>query len=157
MRVLGVSIGGRAYAVPLNLVEEVLPVVPADPIPGGPRWLLGMAMLRGRLVPLIDGGLRLGGEPVPCTMNARTLLLVPAACNPPMAAAMRVDRVRGVCDADPEAPGSHPGLVHAADGALGAVTAGDGEMLTFIDAGSLLTPADRALFRDEPPGTVQAS
>lgn len=156
MRALGLSIGGRAYAIPLRLVDEVLPIVPADPVPGGPPWLLGMAMLRGRLVPLIDGGIRLGGAPVPCTMNARTVLLVAGACQPPMAVALRVERVRGVCDADPQAPGSHPGLVHAADGALGAITAAEGGMLTFIDAGSLLTPAERALFRDEPPGTVQA-
>lgn len=157
MRVLGISIGGRAYAIPLRLVEEVLPILPADPLPGGPAWLIGMAMLRGRLVPVIDGGLRLGGGPVPCTMNARTVLLVPAACDPPMATALRVERVRGVCDADPGAPGSHPGLTSAADGALGAVTAGDGGIVTFIDAGSLLTPSERALFRDDAPGTVQAS
>lgn len=157
MRVLGISIGGRAYAIPLRLVEEVLPIVPADAVPGAPPWLLGMAMLRGRLVPLIDGGLRLGGDPVPSTMNARTVLLAAEACSPPMIAALRVERVRGVCDADPAGPGSHPGLVHAADGALGAVTAGGDGIVTFIDAGSLLTPAERALFRDGAPGTVQAS
>lgn len=156
MRVLGLSIGGRAYAIPLRLVEEVLPIVPADPVPGGPAWLLGMSMLRGRLVPLLDAGVRLGGSPVPCTMNARTVLLVPGACDPPMAVALRVERVRSVCDADPGAPGAHPGLLHAAGGALGAMTSGDGGMLTFIEAGSLLTPAERALFRDDPPGTVQA-
>ena len=157
MRVLGLSIGGRACAIPLSLVDEVLPIVPADPVPGGPPWMLGMTMLRGRLVPLIDGGVRLGGSPVPCTMNARTVLLVPGACTPPMAVALRVERVRGVCDADPKAPGSHPGLVRAADGALGAMTSAEGGMLTFIEAGSLMTPAERALFRDEPPGTVHAS
>lgn len=157
MRVLGISIGGHAYAIPLRLVDEVLPIVPADPVPGGPAWLLGMAMLRGRLVPLIDGGIRLGGSAVPLTMNARTVLLAPAACEPPMAAALRVERVRGVGDADPRGPGSHPGLVHAADGALGAVTSGEEGILTFIDAGSLMTPAERALFRLDEPGTVQAS
>lgn len=157
MRVLGISIGGRAYAIPLRLVQEVLPIVPADPVPGGPPWLLGLAMLRGSLVPLIDGGVRLGGVPVPCTMNARTVLLVPTACEPPMAVALRVERVRGVCDADPHGPGSHPGLVHAAEGALRAVTSGEEGLLTFIDAGSLMTPAERALFRMDEPGTVQAS
>ena len=156
MRVLGLSMGGRACAIPLGLVDEVLPIVPADPVPGGPPWMLGMAMLRGRLVPLIDGGVRLGGSAVPCTMNARTVLLVPGACRPPMAVALRVERVRGVCDADPEAPDSHPGLVCAADGALGAMTSCDGGTLTLIEAGSLLTPAERALFRDAPPGTVHA-
>jgi chemotaxis signal transduction protein len=156
VRVLGLSIGGRACAIPLRLVDEVLPIVPADAVPGSPPWLIGMAMLRGRLVPLIDGGLRLCGSPVPCTMNARTVLLVPGACEPPMAVALRVERVHGVCDTDPRAPGSHPGLVHAADGALGAMTSGAGGMITFIEPGSLLTPADRALFRDDPPGTVHA-
>jgi chemotaxis signal transduction protein len=156
VRALGLSIGGRACAIPLSLIDEVLPIVPADPIPGGPPWLLGMAMLRGRLVPLIDGSVRLGGSRVPCTMNARTVLLVPSACDPPMAVALRVERVHGICEADPEGPGSHPGLVHAAGGALGAMTAGAAGILTFIDAGSLLTPAERALFRDEPPGTVHA-
>lgn len=156
MRVLGFSIGDRDYAIPLRLVEEVLPIVPADPVPGGPPWLLGMAMLRGRLVPLVDGGLRLGGTPVPCTMNARTVLMVPAACDPPMALALRVQRVRGVGEADPNAAGSHPGLVNAAGGALGAVTPAQDGTLTFIDAGSLLTPSERALFRDGAPGTVQA-
>lgn len=157
MRVLGLSIGGRSCAIALRLVDEVLPIVPADPVPGGPPWLLGMALLRGKLVPLIDGGIRLGGAPVPCTMNARTVLLLPDACEPPMAMAMRVERVHGVRDADPTAPGSHPGLVHSADGALGAMTSGDGGLITFIEPGSLLTPSERALFRDQPPGTVQAS
>ncbi len=157
MRVLGFSIGERAYAIPLRLVDEVLPIVPAEPVPGGPPWLLGMAMLRGKLVPLIDGGLRLGDAAVPCTMNARTVLLLPAACDPPMTVALRVQRVRGVGEADPDSAGSHPGLVNAAGGAIGAVTPSDGGTLTFIDAGSLLTPAERALFRDGPPGTVRAS
>ena len=156
MRVLGLAIGDRNCAIPLRLVDEVLPIVPAEPVPGGPAWLLGMAVLRGRLVPLIDGGIRLGGAPVPCTMNARTVLLRADACDPPMAVALRVGRVRGVCDADPTAHGAHPGLVHAADGALGAMTPGEGGMLAFIDAGSILAPAERALFRDVPPGTVQA-
>lgn len=157
MRVLGFSIGGHAYAVPLRLVEEVLPVVPADPVPDAPPWLLGMALLRGRLVPLIDCGVRLGGAPVPCTMNARTMLLEAAAFDPPMAVALRVERVHGVMEADPGAPGSHPGLARAAAGALGAVTAGEGGIVTFIDAGSLLTKDDRALFRDVAPGTVRGS
>ncbi len=156
MRVLGLVIGGRAYAIPLRLVEEVLPIVPADPMPGGPPWLLGMALLRGRLVPVIDGGLRIGGGAVPCTRNARTVLLAPGACDPPMAVALRVDRVQGVCDADPARDGSHPGLVHAAGGALGAVTATGEGTVTMIESRSLLTPAERALFRDPAPGTVQA-
>jgi purine-binding chemotaxis protein CheW len=157
VRVLDISIGERAYAIPLRLVEEVLPVVPAEPVPGSPEWLIGMAMLRGRLVPLIDGGLRIGRTPVPLTMNARTVLLVPSACEPPMAVALRVERVRGVSDADPLAHGSHPGLVSAADGALGAVTPRDGAVVTFLEAGSLLSPKERALFRGDAPGTVQAS
>jgi len=115
-----------------------------------------MAMLRGRLVPLIDELHSLGVRVSLFMDPLRTVLLVPGACEPPMAMALRVERMHGVCDADPRAPGSHQGLVHAADGALGAMTPGAGGMMTFMEPGALLTPAERALFRDDPPGTVHA-
>lgn len=46
---------GEAWqALPLAAVREVLASLPVAALPDGPRWLAGLANLRGSIVPVVD-------------------------------------------------------------------------------------------------------
>jgi chemotaxis-related protein WspB len=54
MQILTFTVGGQACAIPSRTVLEVLPLVPARPIPLLPAYVPGVFTYRGRLVPLVD-------------------------------------------------------------------------------------------------------
>lgn len=60
-------LGRDWYALPLVNVREVVPAPAVTPVPGAPAWLLGVANLRGQILPVLDTAHRLGlpspGEP----------------------------------------------------------------------------------------------
>ena len=51
---LFVVIEGRRFAIRLEQVDEVLPLAEPAPVPGWPRYGLGLLDVRGSLVPLVD-------------------------------------------------------------------------------------------------------
>jgi purine-binding chemotaxis protein CheW len=53
----------REYALPLGCVVEVVRMAALAPVPDGPRHVLGLLDLRGRVVPVLDLRLRLGLAP----------------------------------------------------------------------------------------------
>jgi twitching motility protein PilI len=59
---VGFRIGEEQFVAPRDQVREVL-MLPTDMtrVPGARRWLLGIANLRGHLLPLVDVKLLLGG------------------------------------------------------------------------------------------------
>jgi chemotaxis-related protein WspB len=62
MQLLTFTVAGQAYAVESRTVVEVLPLVPARPIPGTPAYVRGIFSYRGGFVPLIDLAERLAGR-----------------------------------------------------------------------------------------------
>jgi len=54
MQILTFTVGGQACAIPSRTVLEVLPLVPARPIPLLPPYVPGVFTYRGHLVPLVD-------------------------------------------------------------------------------------------------------
>lgn len=58
MQILTFTVAGAAYFLPSRTVIEVLPLVPARPLPLMPDFVRGIFTYRGRLVPLIDLGRR---------------------------------------------------------------------------------------------------
>lgn len=60
MHILTFTVGGQPYAIPSRTVLEVLPLVPARPVPLLPDYCPGVFTYRGRLVPLVDLGRRFG-------------------------------------------------------------------------------------------------
>ncbi|MDJ0521858.1 MAG: chemotaxis protein CheW [Planctomycetota bacterium] len=62
------------YALPIEVVYEVLPSVEVDPLPGGGDALLGVITLRGRLVPVVDTWRHLGADPRPVGLRDHFLL-----------------------------------------------------------------------------------
>lgn len=57
---LSFHIGTQLYAAPLIAVNEVIRDGDITPVPGAPADVLGVRHLRGRIVPVLDGCLRMG-------------------------------------------------------------------------------------------------
>lgn len=53
-RVLAFRVGGERYAVPVQAVSLVLDASTLGPLVGAPPWLLGAAVARARIVPVLD-------------------------------------------------------------------------------------------------------
>ena len=62
---LSFQIGAQLYAAPLSEVNEVIRIGEMTPVPGAAADLLGIRLLRGRIVPVLDGRLRLGLSALP--------------------------------------------------------------------------------------------
>lgn len=75
MQALRFRIGDRTLAVDLRWVREVCPIVHLRPLPQAPAWLPGLFDYHGALLPVVDGGIALGGAAVGRNIGARILLL----------------------------------------------------------------------------------
>lgn len=75
MQLLTFSIAGQPYAIEARLVIEVLPLVPARPIPQVPDYVLGIFTYRGDLVPLVDLGRRIGAGPPAARLSTRVIVV----------------------------------------------------------------------------------
>ncbi|MBC7817349.1 MAG: chemotaxis protein CheW, partial [Planctomycetaceae bacterium] len=56
---LAVRIGGNLHALPIDMVEEVLPALPIETIPQCPAFVRGVVFVRGHLIPVLDAAERL--------------------------------------------------------------------------------------------------
>lgn len=117
-------IGAERYALPVDRVEEIMRLSTTTPLPGGPRALLGLVTLHGRVVPVFDLGKQMecAGERVP----TRVAVVSDGA----MRAGFAVDEVRGVGPLPPPAPADSPLL-------SGTVIA-EGRLVGVLDVSLLL-------------------
>lgn len=74
-RWLRVCVGVDSYALELLRVQEVLRPVPIVHMRGTPPWTLGVMNLRGRIVPVLDLGAWLGGQPVRACETTRIVVV----------------------------------------------------------------------------------
>lgn len=51
---IALRIGARWFAVPADRVREVVTLQAITGVPGAVQWVLGVALVRGRLVPVLD-------------------------------------------------------------------------------------------------------
>ncbi len=56
-RGIGFRVGNRLFAARINEINELLTLQPLTTVPGTQPWLLGIANVRGNLVPVVDLGL----------------------------------------------------------------------------------------------------
>jgi chemotaxis-related protein WspB len=63
LRALLFTIAGDRYGLPVARVERVHPRLPMRPVPGAPRWVLGIAAVDAMLLPVLDLGGLIGGAP----------------------------------------------------------------------------------------------
>lgn len=72
---IGFGMGGHWYVAPMGEVAEVLPEPRTTRLPGARHWVVGVANLRGRLLPVIDLCGFLGHELSPRRQHRRVLVV----------------------------------------------------------------------------------
>lgn len=90
-RGIGFRVGQRHLLGGIGEVNEILAVPVATPVPGTRPWLVGVANVRGSLVPVVDLAAFIDGATTPLTDNCRILLVR----QPAGSVALLVDEVFG--------------------------------------------------------------
>lgn len=72
---LCIRVANMVFCIDLEHVERVLSLVLLQPVPQGPDYLAGLMNLRGRNIPVIDLGVRIGLTDVPA-YTADTPLII---------------------------------------------------------------------------------
>jgi chemotaxis-related protein WspB len=75
MLLLKFEIGSSAYAVDSACVEEVVPWVQLRPVPPAPNFLPGVFHYRGKVIPVVDVGLLLGGAAAFNRLSTRIMVV----------------------------------------------------------------------------------
>ncbi|WP_210050505.1 chemotaxis protein CheW [Neorhizobium petrolearium] len=87
------SLGDEVFAVPVEVVREILDHEEPFKIPHGPEYLLGLRDVRGQGVPVIDLRLRLGMSKTVKTPHTRILVLDVPVAERMLALGLVADRV----------------------------------------------------------------
>ena len=125
----------RSCAIPLGAVIETMRPQPIEPIAGAPAFILGLAIIRGEPVPVVDVARLLGAEAGRVT---RFVTLRTA----PRPIALAVDAVHGVHAFAPEQLSRLPALAGAVVGdAITAIGALDARLVVVLEAARLVPPA----------------
>jgi purine-binding chemotaxis protein CheW len=130
-----VTLGGRVFAFEITAVREVAEFDDLTAVPLAPPHVLGVANLRGDVVPVVDPSAALG---LPAEAPGRRLRTLVVAADG-LSAALRVDAVAGLEVLETSAVGP------AAPWARAALER-EGHPIPLVDAGALLAglrPAER--------------
>lgn len=128
--VLAFRLGGRALAVELAAVGQVLEARGIWPLPASPPWLLGALVARTRIVPVLDLRAMLG-LPVTGTSQLRRVIVLERGGDTYAVAVEGLDGRRDVPSAEVVPPGPGPFKWATTDG------------LTVLDLDGLAPPSDR--------------
>ena len=74
-RGVGFRIGSRRLAAGFDEVREILPLPQVTPVPGAQPWMLGVANVRGNLLPIVDLKQFLEGERTVLHEGQRVLIV----------------------------------------------------------------------------------
>jgi purine-binding chemotaxis protein CheW len=130
----------RLCALPLEHVIETLRPLPVEPVAGAPPFVLGLAVIRGAPLPVVDAARLLGAADA----KAERFITVDAGNR---RIALAVGRVLGVRAVAPESLHALPALLHEADtDVIAAIGLLDAELLLVLRSARLLPedalPAD---------------
>jgi chemotaxis-related protein WspB len=144
MQLLTFTVAGESYAIESRRVVEVLPLVPARPIPHTPGYVRGVFTYRGSLVPLVDLGRRLGDVALEERLSTRVIVVeyLPPHAARPARLGLVAENVISIIDAE-RAETSLPALELESAPFLGRMLRIDGRTMQVVDVDRLL-PADLA-------------
>lgn len=151
MQLLTFTVAGQTYAIESRRVIEVLPLVPARPIPHTPDYVRGIFTYRGRLVPLVDLAVRLAAGRLHERLSTRVIVVeyvLPG--HEPRQLGLVAENVISICSAE-EAEASMPALGLRDAPFLGRILRIGGQTIQLLTVEHLL-PADVAggLFPSSP-------
>lgn len=151
MLALTFQVGRDKVAVDVRRVREVVPRVRLSAASGGPGWLAGVFVYRGRVVPVIDLHALTGAGACPPHLSSRIILLPWPADSPESLVGLLATQVAEIREIPPTVqpaagdanrPGlgpvipDGPGILHVldADRLLARVAAGSGGLIQAAEA-----------------------
>lgn len=138
MQLLTFTVGGETYAVESRRVVEVLPLVPARPIPQTAAAVRGVFTYRGTLVPLLDLAMLLGVRPPAERLSTRVIVVEErSAEGGRRQLGLVAEDVTSICSAE-DAAASLPPLDTAQAPYLGRILRIDGRMIQLLEIDRLL-------------------
>ena len=141
------ALSGARFAVDVRSAREVAVFDDLTVLPRAPRLLLGVANLRGTVVPIVDVGPLLGLPEMRPARSVRTLVLRDG----PLLAAVAVETVLGLEPFDdvfaPDGPAAPRG--HAAAGLVSGWLTWAGETLALLDVPRILAIVRATLAADD--------
>lgn len=137
LRLLVCRVGSRVCAVPLEHVSEIMRPLPAEPLANMPAFLEGLALIRGRPIPVVDAGRLLGAR-----THERAITRYVAIKLGERSVALAVDAVVGVRTVEERALLELPALLRESDSELvSALGRLDAELLLVLEHTRLLPDA----------------
>jgi purine-binding chemotaxis protein CheW len=125
--------GAHLCAIPIAEVVEIMRPLPLERLASQPDFLLGLAVIRGASVPVVDAGALLGGEAAPHPPRRFLRLRIGAR-----SVALAVDAVVGVRSLTAKVLGVLPPLLgEAGRDLIAALGAADGEFLLVLQTARL--------------------
>jgi len=141
MQLLAFTVAAQDYAIESRRVVEVLPLVPARPIPLAPDYVRGVFTYRGRFVPLVDLGRRLAAGPLHERLSTRVIVAdLAVAGGEPRLLGIVAENVISICSTD-EADTSFPSIEMPGAPFLGRILRIAGRTIQVIAVEQIL-PAD---------------
>ncbi len=146
------GLGEEVFAVPVELVREILDMRQPFRIPEAPAHLAGLIDVRGQAVPVIDLRLKLGLPPRAANADTRILVLDVPIDGRSLSLGLIADRVFEVTGLDAGSVGPPPdiGTTWSCDYIDGIGRRGDHFVLIF-NLSRLLASEDVALLRTAAP------
>jgi purine-binding chemotaxis protein CheW len=136
-RLVVFRLADRAYALSVENVGKILPMVALTPVPEGPTWLEGVLNLRGQVVPVVDLRARFGLSRRPVSLD--TPLVIAEAGD--RTAGLIVDTVDEVLRL-PRGSLSPPGELVQPSGLVGSVAAIGDRVILVLDPELLLASSE---------------
>ena len=135
-------VGARLCAIPLAHARETMRLLPIEPLADAPPFVLGLSIIRGEALPVVDLAALLGGR------GERARLLTLRAGERSLAVA--VDAILGVRSLDDATLAAAPALAQATrPDLIDAIGVLDSQLLVVLRAARLLSEDDwRRLARE---------
>jgi purine-binding chemotaxis protein CheW len=136
LQVLVVASAGRACALPIRHVREIMRPLPIEPFKAAPAFVLGVSVIRGATLPVVDLALLLGAERTHSSRGRYVTLKLDSRD-----VALSVGEVFGIRELHESELQTLPGLVdNGASGLVESLSTHDSHLLRVLRAASVLPP-----------------
>ncbi|MDQ3557539.1 MAG: chemotaxis protein CheW [Gemmatimonadota bacterium] len=133
------EVDGHRIAIPVGTIREIIPARPCTPLPGSAPYVLGLVNLRGRLVTVIDLGLRLRLRAA-SNLPEHSIVVVEHAGK---TVGIAVEELAGMVEVFPEALATSAETIRSLGidrSYLRGIGESDGELFLAVDTDEILRP-----------------
>jgi purine-binding chemotaxis protein CheW len=125
--------GTHLWALPLRQVVEVMRALPIVPVSGGPPYVVGLSIIRGAALPVVDIGMMISGE-------ATRIERMVAVRTGDRTVALAAEAVPGIWTAEKQKLGRLPPLLRdVASDVISAIGTLDAELLFLLRDTSIVS------------------